>query len=78
MRKRYIVWFLALIVALGATGVTSCTSTRAYWGVDGRYDSNYYHHHGHGPNRPHHHDDGHHKKHKKHKKHDKHRHHHDD
>lgn len=56
----------AIIASLATPVVTSCGSTRAYWGVHNEYELGDNGYHGHK-----------HHKHKKHKKH-KHHHHHDD
>ncbi|MCM1518040.1 MAG: hypothetical protein NC117_05300 [Pseudoflavonifractor sp.] len=68
MRRRYIAWLLALILASGPVGLTSCTP---YWRTNNGYHQGP---HPGGPNRPGNHRDDHHKKPPKHKKH----HHHDD
>ena len=66
MKRKYVVWLLMAVMAISASGLSSCGTLHSYWGVENDYVydfDDYGHKHKH-------------KKHKKHKKHHKHHHHH--
>lgn len=73
LRRLLLALIIALIGAAPALTLSSCGSTRSYWGIENEYlwGDDYDHHHHHKPPKKH-------KKYKKHKKHHKHHHHDDD